>query len=161
MMTDTAVLSSIVILMYHSFCHATHPALASGVATDVLIDSRIPDECSSPGWVEAPYDISVLLGGYVYFNCRSSMTHSNTTWLYEGRRELTAVTSKVMIFNRNSSLRFGPVGYDDDGLSIGCEVLTEFGKLPSSLGRITVKSEWLDVCSYSYNVIQRHPIWFP
>ena len=112
----------------------------------LLIDSRIPVECSSPGWVESPYDISVLLGGYVYFNCRSSMTHSNITWLYEGRRELTTASSKVMIFNRNSSLRFGPVGYDNDGLSIGCEVTTEFGKLPSSLGRITVKSEWLDMC---------------
>ena len=30
---------------------------------------------------------------------------------------------------------------EDDGLAIGCLVTTEFGELPSSLGKITVKSE--------------------
>ena len=46
-----------------------------------------------------------------------------------------------MIYNGNSSLRYGPVEKEDDGLAIGCLVTTEFGKLPSSLGKITVKSE--------------------
>ena len=106
----------------------------------MLVDSRIPNECSSPGWTEAPYDVSTLIGGYVYFNCRSSIANSVTTWRLDGRKEVVA-SSKSMIYNRNSSLRYGPVEKEDDGLAIGCLVTTEFGELPSSLGKITVKSE--------------------
>ena len=106
----------------------------------MLVDSRIPNECSSPGWTEAPNDVSTLVGGYVYFNCRSSIPHSTTTWHYDGRNEVAA-SSKVMVYNRNSSMRFGPVEEEDDGLAIGCVITTEFGKLPSSLGKIRVKSK--------------------
>ena len=38
-------------------------------------------------------------------------------------------------------MRFGPVEEEDDGLAIGCVITTEFGKLPSSLGKIRVKSK--------------------
>ena len=52
----------------------------------------------------------------------------------------TDYASKAMIYHGNSSLRYGPIEDDDDGLSLGCEVTTEYGILPSAIGRITLKS---------------------
>lgn len=113
------------------------------VITEVLVDSRVPKDCSSPGWIQAPYDIATLLGSYVYFNCRSSIEHSQVAWLYNGRENimLTPQAFRVVLWNGNSSLRYGPIQYNDSGVSIGCEVTTEFGKLPSTMGTITVNSK--------------------
>ena len=120
-----------------------HTANCIGVETNVLVDSRVPLHCSSPGWEETPYDISTVLSSYVHFNCRSSMDYTEMIWLYEGREDImtTQLASKVTLYNGNSSLRYGPIDSDDDGTAIGCEVSTDYGRLPSSLGRISVKCE--------------------
>ena len=104
-----------------------------------LAELRHPTRCSSPGWRAAPYDISTLIGSYVHFNCRSSIPHTETAWLSgEERIETSRLASKIQIYNDNTSLRYGPVGYNDSDVAIGCEVKTNYGPLPSSLGRITV-----------------------
>ena len=54
------------------------------------------------------------------------------------------VSQRVMLFNRNSSLQYGPIGYDDDGVVIGCEIKSSrYGMVPSSIGQISVTSEFL------------------
>ena len=65
-------------------------------------------------------------------------------WLAEGKEDImtTELASKVTLYNGNSSLRYGPIGTDDDGTAIGCEVSTDYGKLPSPLGRISIQCEF-------------------
>lgn len=106
-----------------------------------LIEQGRPTRCSSPGWRDAPYDIATLVGSYVHFNCRSSIPHTETVWLYDGQEMKSSLASKIQVYDGNTSLRYGPVTYEDSDLAIGCEVKTNFGLLPSSLGKITVIGE--------------------
>ena len=98
------------------------------------------DTSSSPGWKEAPHDVSVLVGGYVTFNCRSVLRHTETVWLKDGRR-VTSRSDKFSISADGVTARYGPVGVEDSGTAIGCEVKTMYGRLPSHQAKITVHSE--------------------
>ena len=114
-------------------------AVDGRVEMSSMTELRKPTHCSSPGWRDAPYDISTLVGSYIHFNCRSSIPHTETSWLTGQKRiENSGLSSKIQLYNGNTSLRYGPVGYNDSDVAIGCEVKTNFGPLPSSLGRITV-----------------------
>lgn len=98
-----------------------------------------PTACSSPGWRSAPYDISTLIGSYVNFNCRSSIPHSETIWLYNGKRmDMTRGT----LSRDNATLRYGPITKSDRDVAIGCEVMTHFGLMPSRQGKIAVMGEY-------------------
>ena len=119
-----------------------------------LTEHKTPVDCSSPGWRSVPYDIVTLVGGYVHFNCRSSIQHSRTMWMYNGR--LLAGSSKVKLSADNTTLRYGPVRAEDSNVAIGCEVLTDYGPLPSPTGKITVMGEFSTIVCHTvinhYNV---------
>lgn len=108
----------------------------------VFVDERLPVKCSSPGWERNPGDIEVLVGGNVFFQCRNKLPHNQTVWLLNGREDILYTnynkSGKISIHNGGKSLRFGPVEKDDDGISINCEVYTNYGPLPSPLGIINV-----------------------
>ena len=108
-----------------------------------LDNARIPTKCSSPGWRASPHDITTNIGSYVYFNCRSSIHHKGTAWLHGGREigRGSHLANRIKIYNGNTSLQFGPVTADDNGLVIGCEVKTTYGLLPSKVGKIAVLSK--------------------
>ena len=117
--------------------------IGQSVGLSVLVDDRIPIRCSSPGWKEAPYDVSTVVGSYVYFNCRSTIPHKKKVWLYQGKEVSSAssLAKRLMIYRSNTSLRLGPVTAEDNDIAIGCEVITNYGPLPSSVGKITVLSK--------------------
>ena len=104
---------------------------------------RVPTHCSSPGWKETPQDTTTVVGSYVHFNCRSSLSHKATVWLLDGReiKGTSPLADRIKIYNRNASLKFGPVKASDNGLVFGCKVTTSYGPLPSKTGRITVMSK--------------------
>lgn len=105
------------------------------VDLSTLTELGRPSGCSSPGWRNAPYDISTLIGSYVNFNCRSSIPHSQTLWLYNGK-EMNM--PRGTISRDNSTLRYGPITDSDSNVAIGCEVMTHFGVIPSPQGKIAV-----------------------
>ena len=111
------------------------------------MDERLPVKSSSPGWERNPGDIEVLVGGNVFFQCRNKLPHNQTVWLLNGREDILYThynkSGKISIHNGGKSLRFGPVEKDDDGISINCEVYTNYGPLPSPLGIINVISKLL------------------
>ena len=79
------------------------------------------------------------MGAYVTFKCHSFLLHSSTGWLKNG----LPVThgSKKFSFSGDKTVTYGPVGIEDNGIAIGCEVLTIYGRLPSHQGKITVHCE--------------------
>ena len=115
----------------------------STVSFSTLKDARIPTKCSSPGWKAQPHDVSVVVGSYVHFNCRSSFSHKDTIWFHQGKKidRDNPLTSRVRVYNGKYSLKFGPVRAEDHGAVIGCEVMTIYGPLPSNVGKITVMSK--------------------
>lgn len=101
--------------------------------------SRRPIDCSSPGWRAAPYDVSVLVGARVRFSCRTVLYHTRTTWIFGGSAE--GDPSKLTLSRDNITASYGPVSVEDNGLAIGCEILSAYGRLPSKMGKITVHCE--------------------
>ena len=110
-----------------------------------LKDDRIPMRSSSPGWKAQPHDVSVVIGKYVHFNCRSSLSHKDTIWFHQGKKinRDYPLAYRFRIYNGKHSLRFGPVKAEDHDTVIGCEVMTNYGPLPSKVGKITVMSKHL------------------
>jgi len=116
-------------------------SLASGnVDLSTLTELGRPAGCDSPGWRDAPYDISTLIGSYVHFNCRTSIPHTAMLWMYNGRLS-NGSSSRITLSHHNTTLRYGPVSSEDNDISIGCEVMTTYGPLPSPLGRISIMGE--------------------
>ena len=109
----------------------------------LLKDTRIPTRCGSPGWTAQPHDTSVLVGSYVYFNCRSSFPHKDTVWFHQGKKIDGSYSSahRFRVYNGKKSLKFGPVRAEDNGAVIGCTAMTSYGPLPSKVGKITVLSK--------------------
>ena len=109
----------------------------------MLEDVRIPNKCSSPGWRLQPHDVSVVVGRYVHFNCRSSFPHKDTIWFHQGKKIDSSypLAYRFRINNGKHSLKFGPVKAEDHGAVIGCEAVTNYGPLPSKVGKITVLSK--------------------
>lgn len=107
-----------------------------------LEDRRIPTLSSSPGWTDGPRDVTVLVGGTVTFKCRTYLRHRKTTWLQDGR-QVAADHSKFTFSRDRETAFYGPVGVEDNGVSISCVVKTQYGQLPSSMGKITVYCECL------------------
>lgn len=106
-----------------------------------LTELGTPKDCNSPGWRDAPYDISTLIGSYVNFNCRTSIPHSATIWLYNGRQMDLSRGTRGTLSHKNSTLRYGPITHQDSDVAIGCEVMTHFGMLPSPMGKIAIMGE--------------------
>ena len=109
----------------------------------MLKDSRVPTKCSSPGWRRTPYDTSTVAGSYVHYHCQNSIQHKQTKWLCGGQEisKIPSLTDRIKIYHGNESLKFGPIEVGDHGMVIGCEVMTNYGLLPSKTGKITVMSE--------------------
>lgn len=108
---------------------------------DVLLDPRIPLRCNSPGWIETPRDVSVAPGNYVFMRCRSALPSRRTFWVVNGRDDImsSSFSSRAVLYNRNSSLKFGPLEAGDGEILIGCRVWTaEYGLLPSPLATISM-----------------------
>lgn len=101
--------------------------------------------CSSPGWKETPRDVSVLVGDTVRFKCRSSLSYREISWIFGGRPG-TGKSSKLSLSKDRVTATYGPVDAEDDGLAMGCEILSSYGKLPSPLGTITVHCKG-SICS--------------
>lgn len=103
-------------------------------------NSRAP---TSPGWDHIPRDVKAMVGQYAFFNCQNRLPHNRTFWLLEGRKDIFSTTyaSRASIHNKGRMLRFGPLQEGDDMISINCEVLTQYGLLPSPLGMIYVQSK--------------------
>ncbi|XP_019851140.1 PREDICTED: lactoperoxidase-like [Amphimedon queenslandica] len=99
-------------------------------------------QASSPGWDHIPRDVKAMVGQYAFFNCQNRLPHNRTFWLLEGRRDIfsTRYASRASIHNKGRMLRFGPLQEGDDRISINCEVLTQYGLLPSPLGMIYVQT---------------------
>lgn len=100
----------------------------------------LPTEASSPGWQETPYDVSVLLGALVTFKCRTFLQHTSTKWTHNGS-PVTGSSPKFTISDNGETATYGPVGVEDSGSIIGCEVTTMYGNLPSPPGKITIHCE--------------------
>ena len=79
--------------------------------------------------------MTVSVGSYISFVCHSSVPHRQTVWLREG---VELIGEKVHLSRGNMSLRYGPVSIEDHGRTIGCDVKTSYGDLPSPVGKITV-----------------------
>jgi hypothetical protein len=122
----------------------------STVSFSPLKDDRIPTKSSSPGWKAQPHDVSVVVGRYVYFNCRSLFSHKDTIWFHQGKKidRDYPLAYRFRVYNGKRSLRFGPVKAEDHGAVIGCEVVTNYGPLPSKVGKITVMSKLSTVRTY-------------
>lgn len=103
--------------------------------------TTVPTHSSSPGWREEPYDVSVLIGAYVRFNCRTILYHTRISWMVGTEDGLSHAHSKLFTSSDNITATFGPIGVGDDGLAIGCEVMSRYGRLPSHMGKITVHCE--------------------
>lgn len=59
----------------------------------------------------------------------------------------SSLSDRVTLFNRDSSLKFGPLEAGDQAVLVGCRVLTgEYGQLPSPLATISVLSECMYKC---------------
>ena len=106
--------------------------------TNVLSTSHVPDQSSSPGWSEVPGDVSVSLGSHVTFKCRTFLQHTETIWLQNGQLISSQNSTKKVISPDNITITYGPVEVEDNGISIGCEVKTTYGLLPSHVGKIAV-----------------------
>ena len=102
----------------------------------------MPIHSSSPGWIEAPSDVSVLIGALVRFNCRTYIFHTETSWIVGGPGGIAHNHPKLSTSSDNVTATFGPIGVEDDGLAIGCEVKSLYGILPSRMGKITVHCEF-------------------
>lgn len=108
---------------------------------DVLLDPRVPLNCNSPGWIETPRDVSIPPGNYVFMRCRSALPSKKTFWVVNGRDDImsSSFSSRAVLHNRNSSLKFGPLEAGDGEILIGCRVWTvEYGLLPSPLATISM-----------------------
>ena len=118
----------------------------------VLEDSRIPNKCSAPGWRLQPHDVSVVVGSYVHFKCRSSFPHKDTIWFHQGKKIDRSYTLayRFRVYNGKHSLKFGPLRAEDHGTVIGCEAVTKYGPLPSKVGKITVLSKYVICCVHNY-----------
>lgn len=100
----------------------------------------MPHMSSSPGWREAPYDVSILIGALVKFNCRTFLYHTEVSWMMGGH-VVGSQHPNLSISSDSTSVTYGPVGVGDDGLVIGCEVKSLYGNLPSPVGKISVHCE--------------------
>lgn len=130
-------------------CFTVISIVKGQVDLSTLTELGRPSTCSSPGWRNAPYDISTLIGSYVNFNCRSSISHSQTVWLYNGKQiNMTRGT----LSHDNSTLRYGPITESDGNVAIGCEVMTHFGVLPSPQGKIAVMGEYKNCICLNYSI---------
>ena len=109
----------------------------------VLVDNRQPQYCNSPGWERNPSNIGVLVGAYVYYQCKNVHAYNNTVWFLDGQQNIlhTEYADRIDIQHSGKTLRFGPVIKQDDGIGINCEVYTKYGYLPSPLGIIKVISK--------------------
>lgn len=106
----------------------------------LLVDSRIPKSCSSPGWREAPHDVTVVLGSHITFRCRTALYHTQVLWTHNGKTVVVAgPPTKFTLSDSNRTASYGPVEKGDEGATIGCEVKTPYGLLPSHVGKITIK----------------------
>ena len=148
--------------------HCMHTAVVRGESTDrgsrevdtrvhtkVMVDSRVPLECGSPGWTETPRDVAAPPGSYIFLNCRSALPHKRTYWLVDGREDVTTspLADRVTLYHKNSTLRLGPLRAGDPAVVLGCRVWTrEYGLLPSPLGTISVLSKALSLFSLSLSL---------
>ena len=109
----------------------------------ILKDARIPTRSSSPGWKAQPHDVSAVVGKYVHFNCKSLFSHKDTIWFHQGKKidRDNPLAYRFRIYKGKHSVKFGPVKAEDHGTAIGCEALTNYGPLPSKVGKITVMSK--------------------
>ena len=117
----------------------------STVSFSTLKDHRVPTRSSSPGWKAQPHDVSTVVGKYVHFNCRSSFSHKGTNWFYQGKKidKDYPTPHRCRFYNGKQLLKFGPVKAEDHGTVIGCEVMTNYGPMPSKVGKITIISKLL------------------
>lgn len=103
--------------------------------------STVPAACNSPGWRETPRDVELVPGRHVFMNCRSFIQHTRVIWVVNGMVDImtSSLANRVRLFNRNHSMRLGPVRVEDGEITVGCRITAlNYGVLPSPLATVTV-----------------------